>query len=187
MKCPKCNSENVQMQSKEHKLKLTVPIFMVGGGFGLFFGGFMGGFIGIIISAVVAGIVYTIAPTTYQSVPVCQECGFTSTNVPAAAPVDLNTLFCTADECNLIVSRKASNTGSVCTLRVRIDTCATFDLINGDRKFLRLEPGTHRITYYQVNGMGKQKRSGALNVVIGEEKRLVRFDFLLNGIDVFTQ
>jgi hypothetical protein len=159
---------------------------MVGGGLGLVFGGIVGGILGLIIGAVIAGIVHAALPQAYQPVVVCQQCGFVSTNV-ATAPVDVKTLFCTADECNLMVARKASNTGSVCILRVRIDTCATFDVVDGDVKFLRLEPGSHRITYYQVNGMGKQKRTGSLNVVIDGERRVVQFEFLPNGLNVFTQ
>ena len=60
MKCPKCNSENVQVQPKEYKPKLTVPILMVGGGLGLRFGGIIGAIIGLIIGAVVAGIAHSL-------------------------------------------------------------------------------------------------------------------------------
>jgi hypothetical protein len=185
MKCPKCNSENVQVQSKEYKPKLTVPILMVGGGFGLVFGGIGGCVLGLIIGAVVAGVVHSVIPQTYQSVLVCQQCGFVGV-VPTIANADPNSLFCTIDECNLMVARSSDNTGSLCTLRVRIDTYAPFDLINGDVKFLRLEPGVHRISYFQVNGVGKNKRRGLLAVNIGEGRRLVQFDFIPNGLDVLN-
>ena len=76
MNCPRCNSENVQVQSKEYKPKLTGPILMVGGGFGLMFASIIGLVIGVAIGGIVAAIVNSTLPTKYKSVIVCQDCGF---------------------------------------------------------------------------------------------------------------
>ena len=76
MNCPKCNSENVQVQSKEIKLKLTGPILLIGGGFGLMILGPLGLIIGIAIGGLVAVVVKSVTPTKYRPVIVCQDCGF---------------------------------------------------------------------------------------------------------------
>lgn len=55
MKCAKCNSENVQIQSKEYKPKFTAPILLVFIGFGLV--GVIGGaIIGLIISVILNAV-----------------------------------------------------------------------------------------------------------------------------------
>ena len=76
MNCPKCNSENVQVQSKEYKPKLTVPILMIGGGIGLMILGPLGCLAGLVIGGIAAAIVHAVIPQTYQAVIVCQDCGF---------------------------------------------------------------------------------------------------------------
>ena len=80
MRCSKCNSENVQVQPREYKPKFTAPILMIGAGFGLMFLGIIGLIGGLIIGAIVAVIVHAVIPQTYQSVVVCQDCGFISEN-----------------------------------------------------------------------------------------------------------
>jgi hypothetical protein len=54
-------------------------------------------------------------------------------------------------------------------------------------KFIKLAPGTHQVTYYQINGMGKDKRKGSINVVIGESEQSLCFAFLPKGLDVKLQ
>ena len=76
MNCPRCNSENVQVQSKEYKPKFTGPILLIGGGLGLMFASIIGLIIGVAIGGIVAAIVNSALPTTYKSVVVCQDCGF---------------------------------------------------------------------------------------------------------------
>lgn len=76
MNCSKCNSENVQVQSKEYKPKLTVPILMIGAGVGLMILGPIGLIGGLIIGGIVAAIVHAAIPTKYRPVIVCQDCGF---------------------------------------------------------------------------------------------------------------
>ena len=75
MKCPKCNSENVQVQSKESKPKFTVPIMMICAGIGLMILGIIGLICGAVIGAIVAAIVNSMLPQTYESVICCQDCG----------------------------------------------------------------------------------------------------------------
>lgn len=183
MKCPKCNSENVQVQSKEYKPKFTVPILMVCCGFGGLFLGIGGTIGGLIVGAIIAAIVNSILPQTYQPVLVCQSCGFvgTATTIAHSAP---NPLFCPAEECNLRIMRSASSTGSICSLGVQIDDFAPFEIISGDMKFVKLPVGTHTVTYYQVNGMGKDKRTGSVEVEIDEGVKTICFEFLPNGLDV---
>lgn len=76
MKCPKCNSENVQIQSKEYKPKFTIGLLLMGVGFGGVFGGIVGNIIGLLIGLIVAAIVKAVIPKTYQPIMVCQQCGF---------------------------------------------------------------------------------------------------------------
>ena len=76
MNCPKCNSENVQVQSKEFKPKLTGPLMLTVGGLGLMFLGPLGLIIGVAIGGIVAAVVNSMIPTKYRSVIVCQDCGF---------------------------------------------------------------------------------------------------------------
>lgn len=78
MKCSKCNSENVQMQAKEVKAKLTVPCLLTLGGFGLMFFGIVGLVIGAVLGLIIGAIIQALLPTKYTSVAVCQDCGYTS-------------------------------------------------------------------------------------------------------------
>lgn len=81
MKCPKCNSENVQMQAKEAKLKLIVPCMLTFGGFGLMFLGIAGLLIGAVMGLIIGAIIQALVPTKYTSVMVCQDCGYTTDQV----------------------------------------------------------------------------------------------------------
>ena len=192
MKCPRCQSENVQVQSKEYKPKLTVPILMVGAGFGLVFGGLIGAVIGLVIGGVVAAIVHAVTPQTYRPVVVCQQCGFIGNGTtvasvnptPAPTPAHSPVPSSEPEERNFSVVRTSSSVGTVCKLGIRIDDSIAFELGNGEVKSFHLTPGTHKVTYYQINGMGKDKRNGSVNVNIGENKRSLRFYFLHNGLDV---
>lgn len=186
MKCPKCNSENVQVQSKEYKPKITVPILLICGGFGLMFLGIVGLIVGLILGAIVAAIAHSVVPQSYRPVVVCQQCGFvgTATTIAHTTP---NPLFCSSSESNLRILRPSSSTGAVCALGVKIDDFTPFEIGSGDMKFIKLPTGTHTVTYYQVNGLGKDKRKGSVEVVIGDEERSMSFEFLPNGLNVNIQ
>lgn len=183
MKCPKCNSENVQVQPKEYKPKFTVPILMVGGGFGLVFGGPIGLLVGLILGGIVAAIVHAMTPQTYRPVVVCQQCGFVGTHT-TMNHVASNPLFCTQEDCNLSIVRTVGSVGSVLRMGVKIDNFPPFEVSNGDIKFLRLEPGTHGVTYYQVDGFGKDKRNGFVDIVIDGNKQTMYFQFLPDRLEV---
>lgn len=186
MKCPKCNSENVQIQSKEYKPKFTVPILLVGAGFGTMFLGIIGTILGVIFGAIVAAIVHAVTPQSYQAVMVCQQCGFVGTDKTIAHAIP-NPQFCTMDESNLMVVRKSNSIGSVCRMEIKIDDSAPFFLDNGEVKHLKLATGVHKVAYRQVNGMGKKQRNGLVDVSIDENRRLVQFDFLQYGVNVLIQ
>ena len=79
MRCPKCGSENVNLQAKKN----TYPSVIWGsalalGGFGMMFLGIFGLLIGGIIGAIIGLILYAIMSTSYKSVMVCQNCGYCS-------------------------------------------------------------------------------------------------------------
>ena len=186
MRCPKCNSDNIQIQAKEYKPKLTVPLLMIGGGFGLMFGGFGGAIIGILIAVFAALIINAVLPQTYRGVIICQQCGFVGTS-DKLTHVTQNPLFCTMADSNLMIVRKATSTGTVCVLKVTIDGSTTFDVNNGDIKYLKLEQGRHTVSYYQFNGMGKKDRTGSLDITIDDTRRFLQFEFLKHGMNVITQ
>lgn len=185
MKCPKCNSENVQMQAKEYKPKITLPCCMVFGGFGLMFLSIIGLIGGILLGLLVSAFLHSIIPTGYKSVMVCQQCGFVGTDTTLANAVP-NSLFCPSSECNVVIVRKPNSFGSVCKLGIKIDNYAPFEVNDKEVKYLKLEQGEHIITYYQVNGMGKKQRKGSLRLTVGADCRLVEFEFQRIGLNVTT-
>lgn len=186
MNCPKCNSANVQVQSKECKPKFTVPILLTLGGFGLMFLGPLGLIMGLIIGGIIAAIVKSVLPQTYQPVVVCQRCGFVGTSTAMANAVP-NPLFCPSENSNLWLVRKSNATGSVCAMKVQIDNFSPFDINNGDTKYLKLGPGYHKISYFQASGMGKKERTGSVDITIDNAVKLVQFEFMPHGISVVVQ
>lgn len=76
VRCPKCNSTNVTATSKEYKPKLTVPLVMTFGGFGLMFLGLIGLIGGALLGLVIGAIVNGLVPQTYQTVITCSDCGY---------------------------------------------------------------------------------------------------------------
>ena len=75
-RCPKCNSANVTATPKEYKPKLTVPLIMTFGGFGLMFLGILGLVVGALIGLVIGAIINGLLPQTYQTVITCADCGY---------------------------------------------------------------------------------------------------------------
>lgn len=78
MKCEKCNSENVQIQAKEYKPKLAVPVGLTLGGFGMIFLGIIGFLCGFVVGLIIGAIITALVPTRYDSVMICQDCGHSS-------------------------------------------------------------------------------------------------------------
>lgn len=76
MKCPKCNSENVQIQAKEVKPKIMGVCCLCFCGLGMFLLGIPGAIIGAIIGIIVGIVLNSVMSNTYQSVMACQDCGY---------------------------------------------------------------------------------------------------------------
>ena len=182
MKCPKCNSENVQIQSKEYKPKITLPCCLTVGGLGLVFLGVLGLIIGVLLGLLISAILYAIIPTGYQAVMVCQQCGFVGTS-ETIAHNPTNPLYCTMEESNVAIVRKSNSIGSVCKMEIQVDNFPPFNLLDGDVKYLKVENGVHRVSYRQINGMGKKQRNGSLNIKV-DNRHVIRFMMLPRGIEV---
>lgn len=75
-RCPKCNCTNVTATPKEYRPKLTVPLVMTFGGFGLMFLGIIGLIVGALLGLVIGAIVNGLVPQTYQTVITCSDCGY---------------------------------------------------------------------------------------------------------------
>lgn len=75
MKCPKCHSENVQVQAKRVKFPMGA-LLLTFGGFGLMFFGIIGALCGIVLGLIIGAIIKGLTPTAYESIVICQECGF---------------------------------------------------------------------------------------------------------------
>ena len=187
MKCPKCNSENVQVQSKEYKPKLTVPIIMICGGIGLMFFG-VGAIVGVIVGAIIAAIVNSVIPQTHQSVMVCQDCGYVSK--PMNQPIMdsnkeslHNPLFCTPEESNLDVVRNDVDKGTIVVIRVKVDDYPHFDIGDNSTKSLKVPEGVHTVSYEQINGIGRNKNKGQLSVTVSEKQSLT-ISFTRQGLIV---
>lgn len=76
VRCHKCNSTNVTATPKEYRPKLTVPLVMTFGGFGLMFLGIIGLIVGALLGLVIGAIVNGLVPQTYQTVITCSDCGY---------------------------------------------------------------------------------------------------------------
>ena len=172
MKCPKCNSENVQIQSKEYKPKLTVPIIMICGGIGLMFFG-IGVIVGVIVGAIIAAIVNSVLPQTYQSVMVCQNCGYVSQPLTQTKlGTEQHPLFCDTEESNLEVIRNDIVKGTIIVIRVKVDGYPHFDIGDNSTTNLKVTKGLHTISYEQVNGIGRKKNKGQFIVDVSEKKSI---------------
>lgn len=75
-KCPKCNSTNVTAAAKEYKPKLTFPLMLTFGGFGLMFLGPVGLVGGLLIGLVIGLVANCLVPQSYQTVITCGDCGY---------------------------------------------------------------------------------------------------------------
>lgn len=181
MKCPKCNSENTQIQAKEVKPKIFLGCCLAGGGLGLMILGIIGLVIGVLLGLLVGAILKSVLPTGYESLLVCQSCGCV-TKMVNVQNIKSHPLFCPPDECNLIVIRDDEVKGTIVNLRVWIDN-EPFDLTNGARAYLKLEEGFHHLKYEQTNGLDKKNRNGEFPVNTANETQIV-FAFTRKGITV---
>ena len=113
MKCPRCNSENIQMQVTEGKSLPIIGFVLLFGGIGLMLLSIIGLIIGALIGLLVGSIAKAVLPNKKETVSVCQSCGYTSNPIPQSgfSPIS-HPLFCSESECNLSVTRENSTTGS---------------------------------------------------------------------------
>ncbi len=75
MKCPKCNSENVKLESKVKKNPMLIGCLLSLGGIGMMFFGIIGALIGALIGLIIGAIVKGLMKTQYETVGICQDCG----------------------------------------------------------------------------------------------------------------
>lgn len=184
MKCPKCNSENVQIQAKEHKPKMIGACCLMGGGLGLMFLGLIGAIIGVIIGVIVGAILNSVMSNTYQSVMVCQNCGYVSrpiTQNPLGTKE--HPLFCDPNESNLEVIRNDLDKGTIVVVRVKVDDYPHFDVCDNSTISLKVPEGSHTISYEQLNGIGSKKNRGQLSVTV-DDKKSVTISFSRQGLIV---
>lgn len=199
MTCPRCNSENIQMQTRPGK---GFPMFLLAltfGAFGYFvcaildvFIGtfiilsFVGSVIGFLFGLLIGGIIKAIAPKHNETVAVCQNCGFTSKSIPQGTTVQRgNPLFSTESESNLTITRKNSFVLSNYFMIIRIDDQKPFNIPDGMTVNLKLDNGPHKISYTQGGRRVKENYRGCLDVVTENDvKHSLSLTFTQNGIDV---
>ena len=184
MKCPKCNSENVQIQAKEFKPKTMGACCLIGTGLGLMFLGIIGAIIGAVIGVIIGAILNSVMSNTFQSVMVCQDCGYVSKPMTQSnAGVAQHPLFCSAEESNLDVVRNDIHKGTIVVIRVKIDDYPHFDILDNTTQNLKVPEGVHTVSYEQINGIGKKKNRGQLSVKVSE-KTSVMISFSRQGLIV---
>ena len=183
MKCPKCNSENVQVQSKEYKPKFIGGIILVCGGIGLMFFG-IGAIIGVIIGAIIGAIVDSMVQPALQSVIVCQECGYVSQpfNLKKLG-TEQHPLFCDPEESNFDIVRNDVDKGTIVIVRVKIDDYPHFDIGDNSTTPLKVPEGKHTVSYEQINGIGKNKNKGKMFVEV-TDKKTITVSFSRQGLIV---
>lgn len=180
MKCPKCGSENVQIQSREYRPELTGPILLVFIGFGTMFLGIAGAIAGALLGLIASAIVKAVIPQAYQSVLACQDCGYSGTveNRKTATKLDEESGY------NLRITRKPCKTGSAVLLSVKVDDKPQVDIANGGSVRFNLPEGIHSVFYQQKSGIGKGNRHGSIAVEVSTRKKMdVQISFTRNGID----
>lgn len=184
MKCPNCNSENVQIQAKEHKPKMIGGCCLAGAGLGLMFLGILGSIIGVVIGAIVGLILNSTMSNTYQSVMVCQNCGYVSNPMTqTTTSTAQHPLFCKPEECNLEVTRNDIAKGTIVVIRVTIDKYAPFDINDNSTISLKVTEGFHMLSYEQVNGIGRKNNKGQLTIKV-EDKKSITISFTRQGLIV---
>ena len=184
MKCPKCNSENVQVQAKEYKPKMVGACCLTLGGFGLILLGIIGAIVGVGIGAVIGLVLNSVMSNTYQSVMICQQCGYVSKPLmQTKMGTEEHPLFCNPEESNLEVIRNDVVKGTIIMIRVKVDNFPHFDIGDNSTASLKVTEGLHTISYEQINGMGRQKNKGQLSVMVSEKKSIA-ISFTRQGLIV---
>lgn len=188
MKCPKCNSEKVQIQAKELKPKMIGACCLTFAGFGLMFLGIIGGILGVVIGLIVGIILNSVMSNTYQSVMVCQDCGYVSKPMNQAITNPnkgtlSHPLFCNPEESNLDVIRNDVVKGTIIVIRVKVDDYPHFDIGDNSTTSLKVPEGLHTISYEQINGIGRKKNNGQVSVMVNDKKSIT-ISFTRQGLIV---
>lgn len=183
MKCPKCNSENINIQVREHKLRLALPMCLIGAGIGMFFFG-IGAIIGAPIGLIIGLIIQSVSPSGNETIMVCQNCGYvsqplTQTNISTKGHL----LFCPSEDSNLDIIRNDVDKGTIVIIRVKIDGYEPIDIQDNSVMTLKLPVGEHIVSYEQLNGIGRKKNNGRFNIVINE-KKAINISFTRQGLNV---
>ncbi|MBQ6906228.1 MAG: hypothetical protein IJN75_04330 [Clostridia bacterium] len=167
MKCPKCNSENIKLQAEEVKPKLTGPLCLLFSGIATIVLGFVGTIIGAIIGLIIGLILSSLLPSGRQSIVVCQNCGYVSQPINNQnLGTKIHPLFCSQSESNLTIVRNDIVKGTIIVIRICVDGGLPFDISDNSTTYLKLADGSHVLTYEQINGFGKKKNKGQLNIDI---------------------
>lgn len=180
MKCPRCESETIQINIvKSKKGVLWVGAILLLLALTLFLG-----VIGFCIAFVVNIIIFAVAPK-YKTVGVCQNCG----NVfnTSEQTVSFSSFQGKSSESsdNLTVIRNNCSLGSIATLCVRVDDSRDILLGNGRSFSMPVSSGDHVLSYRQINGIGKKKRTGVYRVFVGTDSpKKVYMTFTSKGIDI---
>ena len=173
MKCPKCNSDNVNIQSKAHKIKgIIIGPCLIGAGIGLMFFG-IGAILGAIIGLIIGLIINASLPTTYESIMVCQNCGYVSQpmlkqNISTSA----HQLIASPENSNLCIARNDIDKGTIIVIQIIIDQYSPLEIGDNSILHLKLPAGEHVVKYQQINGIGKGKNKGQFTITIAERKQI---------------
>ena len=186
MTCPRCNSENVQMQTRPGKGLPIIGFVLAFGGFGLMIFSIFGLVIGALLGLIVGAILKAVLPKHNETVAVCQNCGFTSKPIPQGTTVQgKHPLFATESESNLSITRKNSFVLSDYFLVITIDNQKPFNIPDGLTVNLKLDDGPHKISYTQGGKRVKDNFRGCLDIVSENNvKHSLNLTFTQNGIDV---
>lgn len=186
MTCPRCNSENVQMQTRPGKGLPIIGFVLAFGGFGLMFLSIFGLVIGALLGLLVGAILKAVLPKHNETVAICQNCGFTSKAISQGTTLQRgHSLISTEDESNLTITRKNSFVLSNYFMLIRIDDQKPFNIPDGMTVHLKLDDGPHKISYTQGGRRVKENYRGCLDVVTESDvKHTLSLTFTQNGIDV---
>lgn len=186
MRCAHCDSHNIQVQSHPIKGLPVIPFALILGGFGMMLYSIIGLILGALIGCIIGAVAKSLIPQKYETVAVCQNCGYTSEIVSQElSAIENHPLIASFDECNLIVTRNNSPTGSLIELSVEIDNAAPIYLSNNMTVYLRLENGMHKVHYEQIGGIGKKNRKGDIDLFADSgTKQYFNLTFTKTGLDV---
>lgn len=171
MKCPKCNSSHTTIEIEAKPFPFAPVLLIVGVviGFPLFVvGAFPLGCIGYFVGRLLESKL----PPCKNEILVCLDCDYTSKPMNHIENQKGHPLFCSAEESNLVISRNDVEKGTIIAVRITIDEYEPFDIWDNSTTFLRLPNGKHTVSYEQMNGPGKGKNKGQIDVTIRAQREI---------------